>query len=67
MTASTPSRPALTRRRVLLGTGLGVLAGVGALRAFNAAGTPRGPIKTFEVNHTDEEWRHLLSPQQYEV
>ncbi len=67
MTASTPSRPVLTRRRVLLGTALGVLAGAGALRAIHAAGAPSGPIKTFEVNHTDEEWRHLLTPQQYEV
>src|SRR5258708_36076129 len=67
MTASTPSRPVLTRRRVLLGAGLGVLAGAGALTAFNAAGAPSGPIKTFEVNHTDEEWRHPLTPQQYTV
>jgi peptide-methionine (R)-S-oxide reductase len=67
MTASTPSRSALTRRRVLLGAGLGVLAGAGALSAFNAAGAPSAPLKTFEVNHTDEEWRHLLTPQQYDV
>jgi peptide-methionine (R)-S-oxide reductase len=67
MTASTPSNPVLTRRRVLLGVGLGVLAGAGALSAFNATGAPSGPRKTFEVNHTDEEWRHLLTPQQYDV
>ena len=67
MTASTPSRPVLTRRRVLLGAGLGALAGAGALSAFNAAGAPSAPLKTFEVNHTDEEWRHLLTPQQYDV
>jgi len=67
MTASTPSRSALTRRRVLLGAGLGVLAGAGALSAFNAAGAPSAPLKTFEVNHTDEEWRRLLTPQQYDV
>ena len=67
MTASTPSRSALTRRRVLLGAGLGALAGAGALSAFNAAGAPSAPLKTFEVNHTDEEWRHLLTPQQYDV
>ena len=67
MTASTPSRPVLNRRRVLLGAGLGALAGAGALTAFNAAGAPSAPLKTFEVNHTDEEWRHLLTPQQYDV
>ncbi len=68
MTASTPSRSVLTRRRVLLGVGLcGVLAGAGALSAFNAAGAPSAPLKTFEVNHTDEEWRKLLTSQQYDV
>ena len=67
MTASPPSLPVLTRRRVLLGAGLVALAGAGALSAFNAAGAPSAPLKTFEVNHTDEEWRHLLTPQQYDV
>ena len=67
MTASTPSLPVLTRRRVLLGAGLVALASAGALSAFNAAGAPSAPLKTFEVNHTDEEWRHLLTPQQYDV
>jgi peptide-methionine (R)-S-oxide reductase len=56
-----------TRRNVLLGAALGVLAGAGALTAFNAAGAPSAPIKTFEVNHTDEEWRQLLSPAAYDV
>ena len=67
MTASTPSPPVLTRRRVLLGAGLSALAAAGALTAFNAGGAPSAPMKTFEVNHTDEEWRHLLTPQQYDV
>ena len=67
MTASTPSRPVLNRRRVLLGAGLVALAGAGALSAFNAAGAPSAPLKTFEVNHTDAEWRQLLTPQQYDV
>src|SRR6202453_4485659 len=67
MTASPPSLPVLTRRRMLLGAGLVALAGAGALSAFNAAGAPSAPLKTFEVNHTDEEWRHLLTPQQYDV
>ena len=56
-----------TRRNVLLGTAFGVLAGAGALGAFTATGAPSGPAKTFQVNHTDEEWRHLLTPQQYDV
>jgi peptide-methionine (R)-S-oxide reductase len=56
-----------TRRNVLLGAAFGVLAGAGALGAFTATGAPSGPAKTFQVNHTDEEWRHLLTPQQYDV
>jgi peptide-methionine (R)-S-oxide reductase len=57
----------LTRRNMLLGAAFGVLAGAGALTAFTAAGAPSGPAKTFEVNHTDDEWHHLLTPQQYAV
>ena len=56
-----------TRRNVLLGAAFGVLAGAGALTAVTATGAPSGPVKTFEVNHTDEEWRHLLTAQQYAV
>jgi peptide-methionine (R)-S-oxide reductase len=67
VTSPIPPLPgrALTRRRVLLGTAaLGVIAGCGSLRDSKAAGAP---AKTFEVNHTDQEWRQLLSPQQYAV
>jgi peptide-methionine (R)-S-oxide reductase len=61
-------RPAVTRRRVLLGTaGLGVLAGCGALGAPLAAGAPNAPTDAFAVTHTDAEWRQLLTPQQYAV
>ena len=53
---------------MLVGTaGLGVLVGVGSLSASIAAGAPRTSPETFEVNHTDEEWRQLLTPQQYAV
>src|SRR5271163_3899818 len=60
-----PSRsPALTRRRVLIAAaGLGLLVGCGSRGAPIAAGAPA----TFEVNHTDAEWRQLLSPEQYAV
>ncbi len=56
-----------TRRNVLLGAAFGVFAGAGAFSAFTATGAPSGPAKTFEVNHTDEEWHRLLSPAAYEV
>jgi peptide-methionine (R)-S-oxide reductase len=70
MTAPTPPRPwpALTRRRVLFGAAvLGVLAGCGSLRDSIAAGAPSTSTETFEVSHTDQEWRKLLTPQQYAV
>jgi peptide-methionine (R)-S-oxide reductase len=63
-----PHWPALTRRQLLLGTGvLGVLAGSGALTALSASGAPNASGDTFPVHHTDDEWRHLLTPQQYDV
>lgn len=66
-TSSRP-RPALTRRRILLGTAtLGVLAGGVSLLNSTAAGAPSTPSGTFEVSHTDAEWRQLLTPQQYSV
>src|SRR5262249_32522306 len=70
MTAPTPPRPwpALTRRRMLLGAGVfGVLVGRGSLSAPIAAAAPGGSTETFEVNHTDAEWRQLLTAQQYAV
>lgn len=58
----------VSRRRVLLGSAmLGVLAGCGSLRDAVAAGTPGTPNVTYEVSHTDAEWRDRLSSQQYEV
>jgi peptide-methionine (R)-S-oxide reductase len=70
MTAPTPPRPwpAMTRRRILLGTTvLGALAGFGSLRDSIAAAAPGISTDTFEVSHSDAEWRQLLTPQQYAV
>jgi peptide-methionine (R)-S-oxide reductase len=70
MTVSTPPRrwPVLSRRRMLLGTaGLGAFAAFGSLSAGIAAGAPGTSTETFEVSHTDAEWRQLLTPQQYAV
>ena len=66
----TPARAwsALTRRRMLVSTAcLGGLAGFGALSSRIAAGAPDPSTETFGVNHTDAEWRQLLTPQQYAV
>ena len=50
---------------MLLGTaGLGALVGGGVLTAAIATGAPGPSPRTFEVNHTDAEWRQLLTPQQ---
>lgn len=56
-----------TRRNILLGAAFGVLAGAGALTAVNATGAPAGPAKTFAVDHTEQQWRQLLSPAAYDV
>ncbi|MCV7409597.1 peptide-methionine (R)-S-oxide reductase MsrB [Mycobacterium florentinum] len=68
MTAPTPPRSVLARRRMLLGAAVfGVLAGCNSLGVPLAAGAPSPPTDGFEVTHTDAEWRQLLSPQQYAV
>ncbi|MES2262498.1 MAG: peptide-methionine (R)-S-oxide reductase MsrB [Pseudomonadota bacterium] len=52
-----------TRRQFLLagGAGLALLP----LRALLAA--PPRPAAVFEVSHTEEEWRKLLTPDQFQV
>lgn len=46
---------------------MGMVAGCGSLRPSAAADTPNRPAGNFEVTDTDQEWRQLLSPQQYDV
>ncbi len=70
MTAPIAQQPStvLSRRRVLLGTAvLGLVAGCGSLRGLAAADTPTDSTETFEVSHSDAEWRQLLTPEQYDV
>ena len=70
MTAQSSHQPPsmLTRRHLLLGTALvGVLAGCGTLRGVAGAEPPNASTETFEVSHTDAEWRKLLTPEQYDV
>ena len=46
---------------------LGVLAGCGSLRHLAGASPPNASTETFEVAHTDAEWRQRLTPEQYDV
>jgi peptide-methionine (R)-S-oxide reductase len=52
----------MTRRRLLIGTAVGI-AGASITRAWIA---PAGS-ETFEVTHTNAEWRNLLTPDQFAV
>jgi len=54
----------MTRRAIFLSTA-GVLAAYAAMR-FGAP-TDAAPAQTFEVQKSDEEWRRLLTPAQYDV
>jgi peptide-methionine (R)-S-oxide reductase len=69
MTALPPLQSRLlTRRNMLCGTVLlGVVTGCGSLRALAGADAPNMSTETFEVAHTDAEWRKLLTPGQYDV
>ncbi len=52
-------------RRTLFG---GALAGLGAFVATRFAEAPTARAAgTFEVEHTDAEWKKLLTPEQYYV
>jgi peptide-methionine (R)-S-oxide reductase len=58
-----------TRRRFLL-TGTAAAAAfafAGRLRALAAGSNNDTPPENFEVVHTDDEWRRLLTPMQYDV
>jgi peptide-methionine (R)-S-oxide reductase len=61
----------LSRRRLLLKTGTASLAALFGARLLGGslaeAATPTVTLENFTVTHTDEEWRKLLSPNQYAV
>ena len=51
----------ITRRRLMVGAGTVALAAILGVRFRPAA------AETFEVTHSDAEWRKLLTPDQYAV
>jgi peptide-methionine (R)-S-oxide reductase len=53
----------MTRRDILLG-GAGVIAAVAVPALLRSSGAR---AETFEVTHSDDEWKHLLTPAQYQV
>jgi peptide-methionine (R)-S-oxide reductase len=55
-----------TRRGILI-AGAGAIAGAGSLALTQACRSSDAPAQRFEVTHTDQEWRRLLTPEQYEV
>ncbi|MBV9824218.1 MAG: peptide-methionine (R)-S-oxide reductase MsrB [Alphaproteobacteria bacterium] len=52
----------LTRRFLLAGSAMGLLAGLGLLKGSRVASAAQ-----FAVTHSDAEWRRMLSPAAYDV
>ncbi len=55
-----------TRRRVLQWSGAAAVAGALGVYSFGGAGRA-AETQTFEVTHTDDEWKKLLTPNQFKV
>src|SRR6185295_17294672 len=53
----------MTRRNMFLG-GVGALAAIAGLRW---SATDAAPAAKFEIEKSDEEWRRLLTPAQYDI
>src|SRR5262245_4020882 len=56
----------MTRRDVLRTALVGAAAGLGWVAARGSRGG-EPPAETFEVTHTEAEWRKLLTPEQFRV
>jgi peptide-methionine (R)-S-oxide reductase len=58
----------MSRRNTLMRLGA-VGAALGGLRGlfFHSPASAAQPAKAYEVTHTDDEWKKLLTPQQYQV
>ena len=56
----------LSRRGFGLAAAIAGVAGAGAMRWFDrGANAETGEV--FEITHTEEEWREMLTPQQFDV
>ena len=56
-----------SRRRFLIAGSGAVAAAAGTLALTRASRSRETPAGHFEVTHTDQEWRTLLTPAQYDV
>lgn len=59
--------PDPTRRRLLVGGAVLATLGVVGLRKWAMPNARAEGAEHFEIMHTDEEWRNLLTPAQYSV
>jgi peptide-methionine (R)-S-oxide reductase len=66
-TTTARSKIMLTRRQIALGGAALVLAGLGGLAFRLGKHRATAATETFEVTHTPEEWKKLLTPAQYAV
>jgi peptide-methionine (R)-S-oxide reductase len=57
----------IERRELLQIGGVAAVAGVLGLASLVTRRSSAADTETFEVTHTDEEWKKLLSPNQYQV
>ncbi len=56
-----------TRRRILEVSGAAAILGAFGLYVFGSGRGSAADPEVFEVTHTDEEWKKLLAPNQYQV
>jgi len=68
MRDNAPLETKVSRRRLLFGIAAGLsTAGVFMTTRFSARGANAASPATFEVTHSDAEWRALLAPEQFTV
>jgi peptide-methionine (R)-S-oxide reductase len=68
MSDDSPEQARIGRRRLLLGIAAGLsTAGLFVMTRFGASRANAASSASFEVTHSDAEWRALLSPAQFTI